>query len=44
MNAFGRHPGSAPAVGRQLKGNHDEAYRIWSRAGVRDRVLVHSAP
>ena len=41
MKAPGRHPGSAPAVGIQLMENHDEAYRVWSRAGMRDRVLVH---
>jgi tetratricopeptide (TPR) repeat protein len=41
MKAPGRQPGSAPAVGIHLMENHDEAYQIWSRAGVRHRVLVH---
>ena len=32
-------PWVCPAVGVQLRENHDEASRIWSRAGVRDRLL-----
>lgn len=41
MTLSGRHLEPAAAVGIHLMENHDEAYRIWSRAGVRDRVLVH---
>jgi hypothetical protein len=41
MTVPGRYPGSASAVSIQLMENHDEAYRVWRRAGVRDRVLVH---
>jgi tetratricopeptide (TPR) repeat protein len=41
MTPPGRRFSLAPEVGIQLMENHDEAYRIWARAGVRDRVLVH---
>jgi tetratricopeptide (TPR) repeat protein len=41
MKAPRQFAGPAPLVGIHLMENHDEAYRIWSRAGVRDRVLVH---
>jgi tetratricopeptide (TPR) repeat protein len=41
MEDSGQRSGLAPAGGIHLMENHDEAYRVWSRMGVRDRVLVH---
>jgi tetratricopeptide (TPR) repeat protein len=41
MTPVGARPGVDPIKSHYLMENHDEAYQIWRKAGVRDRILVH---